>query len=164
MLVSWFCIISFLYARLCFGPICVRMLCVYVRTLIVCMRIQLGCVRMPYVCACTPVPRNAHCFLLVFLCFLLLVKPLFDLIFHIFEYLPLCFVCFFFLFFLMLIRVLDCLNAMNMHMDMNMHWCIGVMMQWGKSCINHMNIYLNVWLLNFLICLFENHESWRLDV
>ena len=39
-----------------------------------------------------------------------------------------CFVLFYFIF-LMLIRVLDCLNAMNMHMNINMNWCIGVVLQ-----------------------------------
>ena len=48
----------------------------------------------------------------------------------------------FILFFLsfMSIKVLIYLNTMNMHINMNMHWCIGDVMQWGKSC-THMSMH-----------------------
>ena len=41
----------------------------------------------------------------------------------------------------MFIKVLICMDTMNMHMNMNMHWCIDAVMQWGKSC-THMNMHL----------------------
>ena len=79
---------------LCSRRVCVLYACVCI--LVVYIHIQLDCTCMPYVCACTLVPKNPNPFLLVFLCFLLPIQPLFNFFFHVFEYLPLCFVLFLF--------------------------------------------------------------------
>ena len=41
----------------------------------------------------------------------------------------------------MFIKVLICMDTMNMHMNMNMHWYIDTMMQWVKLC-TYMNMHL----------------------
>ena len=117
--------------------------------------------------------RNPNSFLLFFPLFYLLVIASFNLVY---LCLSLCLSVLFCFISLKFARALDGFNAMNMHMNMIMHWCISVVMQWDKqgksriitwSCIilldeydigNEHNILDWIpcfWYLDVITCLFE---------
>ena len=140
------------------GRVCVHMLIACVRILEVCVRIHLTCARRPYVYTSILTETLIQALLLLFPCFICvicfcpkLVSMLKSICFH-------ALLCLFV--FSMLVRILIFWYVLSMHMNINMHWCIGVVVQWGKSC-THMNMYrleYGPYMSNKTwTCLFECH-------